>query len=149
MSTIKQPALSLVISTWWRHQMETFSALLAICTGNSPVPGEFGPRRRYRAHYNVTVMMSNIKEFQPKWGGNKMCFLGRDNTHVYDWFKTLGCKWCILNPKMIKLSYTTPDAFPSLIYTSYFRKRLISLDSYKRKKRNTIPRICDEDFILT
>ena len=26
---------------WWRHQMETFSALLAICAGNSPVTGEF------------------------------------------------------------------------------------------------------------
>ena len=25
----------------WRHQMETFSVLLAICAGNSPVPGEF------------------------------------------------------------------------------------------------------------
>ena len=24
--------------TWCRHQMETFSALLAICAGNSPVP---------------------------------------------------------------------------------------------------------------
>ena len=23
--------------TWWRHQMETFSALLALCAGNSPV----------------------------------------------------------------------------------------------------------------
>ena len=27
--------------SWWRHQMETFSALLAICARNSPVPGEF------------------------------------------------------------------------------------------------------------
>ena len=26
---------------WWRRQMETFSALLTICSGNSPVPGEF------------------------------------------------------------------------------------------------------------
>ena len=26
---------------WWRHQMETFSALLATCAGNSPLPGEF------------------------------------------------------------------------------------------------------------
>ena len=25
-------------TSWWRHQMETFSALLAICAGNSPVP---------------------------------------------------------------------------------------------------------------
>ena len=27
--------------SWWCHQMETFSALLAICAGNSPVSGEF------------------------------------------------------------------------------------------------------------
>ena len=26
---------------WWRHEMETFSALLAMCAGNSPVAGEF------------------------------------------------------------------------------------------------------------
>ena len=65
--------------------METFSALLAICAGNSPAPGEFpaqspvtrsfdvffdlrlnngwvnnreaGDSRRYRAHYVVTVML--------------------------------------------------------------------------------------------
>ena len=33
------------IETWWRHQMETFSTLLAICAGNSPVPGEFPAQR--------------------------------------------------------------------------------------------------------
>ena len=26
---------------WWRHEIETFPALLAICAGSSPVPGEF------------------------------------------------------------------------------------------------------------
>ena len=26
---------------WWRHQMGTFSALLALCVGNTPVTGEF------------------------------------------------------------------------------------------------------------
>ena len=31
--------------SWWRHQTETFSALLAICAGNSPVPGEFSAQR--------------------------------------------------------------------------------------------------------
>ena len=31
--------------TWWRHQMETFSALLTFCAGNSPVPGEFPSQR--------------------------------------------------------------------------------------------------------
>ena len=68
--------------TWRRHQMETFSALLAICAGNSPVSDEFkgrwrgtlmfslisaringwvnnheaGDLRRIRPHYGVTVM---------------------------------------------------------------------------------------------
>ena len=31
--------------SWWRHQMETFSTLLAICAGNSPIPGEFPTQR--------------------------------------------------------------------------------------------------------
>ena len=30
---------------WLRHQMETFSALLAICAGNSPVSGEIPAQR--------------------------------------------------------------------------------------------------------
>ena len=30
---------------WWRHQMETFSALLAFCARNSPVTGEFLSKR--------------------------------------------------------------------------------------------------------
>ena len=30
---------------WWRHQTETFSALLALCAGNSRVPGEFPSQR--------------------------------------------------------------------------------------------------------
>ena len=32
-------------SAWWCHQMETVSALLAICAGNSPVTGEFPVQR--------------------------------------------------------------------------------------------------------
>ena len=31
--------------SWWRHQMETFSALLAFDVGNSPVTGEFPTQR--------------------------------------------------------------------------------------------------------
>ena len=70
--------------SWWRHQMEIFFALLALCAGNSPVTGELpsqrpvmqklmfslicawingwvnnreaGDLRRHRAHYDVIVM---------------------------------------------------------------------------------------------
>ena len=66
---------------WWRHQMETFSALLAFCAGNSvnsPHKGQWrgalmfslictrindwvnnreaGYLRRHRGHYDVNVM---------------------------------------------------------------------------------------------
>ena len=39
--------------TWWRHQMENFSALLAICEGNSPVPGEFPAQRPVTRSFDV------------------------------------------------------------------------------------------------
>ena len=73
-----------VSGTWWRHKMKTFSALLAICAGNPPVPvnsphegqwrgalmfslicvwiigwvnnREAGDLRRYRAHCDVIVI---------------------------------------------------------------------------------------------
>ena len=39
--------------SWWRHQMETFSALLAICAGNSPVTGEFPTQRPVMRSFDV------------------------------------------------------------------------------------------------
>ena len=39
--------------TWWRHQMETFSALLAICAGNSQVSGEFPAQRPVTRSFDV------------------------------------------------------------------------------------------------
>ena len=41
------------ISTWWRHQMETFSALLAFCAGNSPATGEFPSQRPATRSFNI------------------------------------------------------------------------------------------------
>ena len=38
---------------WWRHQMETFSVLLALCAGNSPVTGEFPAQRPVRQSFAV------------------------------------------------------------------------------------------------
>ena len=41
------------MKTWWRHQMETFSALLAICAGNSPVTGKFPAQRPVTRSFGV------------------------------------------------------------------------------------------------
>ena len=42
------PCHQLVIHSWWRHQMETFSTLLALFAGNSPVTGEFPHKGQWR-----------------------------------------------------------------------------------------------------
>ena len=39
--------------TWWCHQMKTFTALLAICAGNSPVTGEFPSQRPVTRSFDV------------------------------------------------------------------------------------------------
>ena len=39
--------------SWWHHQMETFSTLLAICVGNSPVTGEFPAQRPVTWSFDV------------------------------------------------------------------------------------------------
>ena len=56
--------------TWWRHQMETFSALLAICVGNSPVPGEFPTQR--------PVTLSFVKQWWGWWFETPSCPLWRN-----------------------------------------------------------------------
>ena len=43
----------LCASSWWRHQMENFSALLAFCAGNSPIPGEFPAQRPVTRNFDV------------------------------------------------------------------------------------------------
>ena len=39
--------------SWWRHHMDIFSALQAICAGNSPVPGEFPAQRPVTRSFDV------------------------------------------------------------------------------------------------
>ena len=48
--------------SWWRYQMETFSALLALCAGNSPVTGEFPAQRPVTRSFDVFVdLRSNTR----------------------------------------------------------------------------------------
>ena len=63
--------------TWWRHQMETFSALLAICAGNSPVPGEFPTQRPVTRSFDVFFDPRLNKRLSKRWWGW--------------WFETISC----------------------------------------------------------
>ena len=57
------------IVPWWRHQMETVSALLAICAGNSPVPGEFTAQRPVTRSFDVFFDLRLDKQLSKQtWG---------------------------------------------------------------------------------
>ena len=58
-----------VYSAWWRHQMETFSALLAICAENSPVPGEFPAQRPATRSFDVFFDLRLNKWLSKQWWG--------------------------------------------------------------------------------
>ena len=96
--------------SWWRHQMETFSALLALCAGNSLVTGEFqrpvtrgfdvffwsapawingwvnnreaGDLRRHRAHYDVILMDSRLLHWH--WGNHMPVLISRTKYYSYE-----------------------------------------------------------------
>ena len=54
---------------WWRHQMETFPALLAICAGNSPVPDEFPAQRPVTRSVDVFFdLRLNKRLSEQSWG---------------------------------------------------------------------------------
>ena len=66
-----------VSKTWWRHLMETFSAWLAICAGNSPVPGEFTAQRPVTRSFDVFFdLRLNKRLSKQSWGW---------------WFETSSC----------------------------------------------------------
>ena len=52
---------------WWRHQMETFSALLALCAGNSPVTGEFPTQRPVTRSFDVFFDLRLDKRLSKQW----------------------------------------------------------------------------------
>ena len=57
------------IPSWWRHQMETFSAQLAICARNSPVPGEFPAQRPVTRSFHVFFDLRPNKRLNKQpWG---------------------------------------------------------------------------------
>ena len=62
---------------WWRHQMETFSTLLAVCVGNSPILGEFPAQRPVTRSFDVFFDLRLNKRLSKQSRGW--------------WFETLSC----------------------------------------------------------
>ena len=82
----------MLITAWWRHQMETFYALLAICAGNSQRP----VTRSFDVFFDLRL---NKRLSEQSWGW---------------WFETLSCPlWRHCNGEQMEKSqyfmeYTVP-----------------------------------------
>ena len=74
-------------SAWWRHQMETISALLALCVGNSPVTGEFPAQRPVTQSFYVFSYLRLNKRLSKQswdwWCETPPCSLWRHCNEAY------------------------------------------------------------------
>ena len=113
---------------WWSHQMETFSALQAICAGNSPVIGEFPVQMPVTQSFNVFFDLRLNTRLSKQWWGW--------------WFETPSCPlWHHCNdPRVLDLFYYILLVWPpfhqslvrkrQLIFHLSVIKRLITISSW-------------------
>ena len=99
-------------SPWWRHQMKTFSALLAICAGNSPVTGEFPA---HKGQWRGALMFSLICAWMNGWVNNREAGDLRCHPAHYDVIvmhrNAIHNTWVYIQPG---LSYTMECSNPCL-----------------------------------
>ena len=61
--TLIHAGIKFDLLAWWRHQMETFSALLALCAGNSPVPVNSPHKGQWRGALMFTLICTRINDW--------------------------------------------------------------------------------------
>ena len=68
-SVLKMFRIHQYVESWRRHQMETYSALLALCVGDSLVTGEFPSQRPVTLSFDVFFDLRPNKRFSKQsWG---------------------------------------------------------------------------------
>ena len=76
---------------WWRHQMETFSALLALCVGNSLVTGEFPSQRPVTRRFYVFFDLRLNKRLSKRSGRRWLWRQCNGGIHLTWGSHTWGC----------------------------------------------------------
>ena len=93
---------------WWRRQMEKFSALLAVCAGNSPVPGEFPTQRpvtrRFDVFFDLRLNNRLSKQWWGWWNENLSRSLWRHRNAIWhQWSPDCGTPYAYLRNHVIDL----------------------------------------------
>ena len=83
-----KPLTDPMATSWWRHQMETFSALLDFCAGNFPVTGEFPTERPVTRSFDVLfdlhLKKRLSKQSRRQWFETPSCSLWHCNDYQKD-----------------------------------------------------------------
>ena len=64
---LDQYNVPILTNTWWRQEMETFSALLALCAGNSPVTRGFPAQRPVTRSFDVFLNLRLNRQLSKRW----------------------------------------------------------------------------------
>ena len=98
--------------------METFSALLAICAGNSPVPGEFPAQRPVTRSFDVFFDLRPNKQLSKQWWGwwfeTPSWSLWR-HRNVWISHEPTGPQWCMYTEYPIKNAQSFVDIYHNLL----------------------------------
>ena len=110
----------IIHNAWRRHQMETFSALLAICAGNSSATGEFPAQRPVTRSFDVFFDLRLNKRLRKQsWGW---------------WFETPSCPlWRHCNEHIILMCPYTNE----ITYTDF---TVNDLNGYVQGLKKNIPK---------
>ena len=90
--------LYLIFKVWWeggaewlRHQMDTFSALLVICAGNSAVTGEFSAQRPVTRSFDVILICACINGWvNNRKAGDLRCYRAHYDVIVMELYCSSG-----------------------------------------------------------
>ena len=53
-----------IVYSWWRHQIETFSALLTVCAGNSPITVNSPHKGQWRGAFMFSLICARINSWE-------------------------------------------------------------------------------------
>ena len=101
----REVASRIINLIWWHHEMETFSALLALCEGKPPVTGWFPPQRSVTRSFDVCFDLRLNKRLSKQSTARcfdtPSCSLWR---HCYEF--SLISKWICFFKKVTRLAVT-------------------------------------------
>ena len=127
-----------IMWSWWRHQMETFSALLAICAGNSPVTGECPTQRPVMRSFDVFFDLRLNKWLSKHswgWWFETPSYPLWHHCNAYyivmlKWWPNVLCQYFFLLMNAWMIYNWREDIFPYLIKTSVIQNCFLPKGSY-------------------